>query len=63
METTSVCDSFLHDLIFCISPILKLFFHTDLLILFYGINVGRRIYITATDDDVGDYYNGDDDNC
>ena len=27
---------------FCISPILKPNFHTDLLILFYGINVGRR---------------------
>ena len=27
---------------FCISPILKPNFHTDLLILFYGINVERR---------------------
>ena len=28
--------------VFRISPIIKLIFHSDLLILFYGINVGRR---------------------
>ena len=36
------CFYVLHDLVFCKSPFLEVICHADLLLLFYGINDGKR---------------------